>query len=289
MHILIETLGFSLVTAAILAMGSVGLTLQFGVTNYANFAFGDFMTVGMYICWVLALHLPLWLAIVLAALVVGAVALLSAELVMGPFVKKKSSPLILLIVTFGLSFIINNIILAIWGAQEKSLPLASQAPLHLGWFLFTPSQLVVVAGSVLVMVAVHIMLSRSRVGKAMRAVSDNAELAAVSGIPQTPIVRLTWVLTGVLAGLGGIALAYNTASFDPALGETFLYIFFSSVILGGVGKPYGAMLGAIVIGLASGFASLIIPQYGGDAAFVVLIIVLLIRPEGIIRSAGRSA
>lgn len=288
MHILVETLGFSIVTAAILAMGSVGLTLQFGVTNYPNFAFGDFMTVGIYICWLFAHALPLWLAIVLGALVVGAVALLSAEFVMGPFVKKRSSPLILLIVTFGLSFIINNIILAIWGAQSKSLPMASESPLHLGWFLFTPSQLVVVGASVVVMLAVHLMLSRSRLGKAMRAVSDDSQLAAVSGIAEVPIVRLTWVLTGVLAGLGGIALAYNTASFDPALGETFLYVFFASVILGGVGKPYGAMLGAIVIGLASGFAALILPQYGKDAAFLVLIVVLLFRPEGIIRSAGRS-
>lgn len=288
MHILVETLGFSLVTASILAMGSVGLTLQFGVTNYPNFAFGDFMTVGIYICWVLAHGMPLWLAIVLGSLVVGIVALLSAEFVMGPFVKKKSSPLILLIVTFGLSFIINNIILAIWGAEAKSLPMASESPLHLGWFLFTPSQLIVIAGSVLVMVAVHLMLSRSRLGKAMRAVSDDSQLAAVSGIPYAPVVRLTWVLAGVLAGLGGIALAYSTASFDPALGETFLYVFFSAVILGGVGKPYGAMLGAIVIGLASGFASLVLPQYGKDAAFVVLILVLLFRPEGIIRSAGRT-
>lgn len=288
MHIFVETLGFSIVTAGILAMGSVGLTLQFGVTNYANFAYGDLMTLGVYLCWLLSRHIALWVAIVLAALIVGAVGLLAAEFIMGPFVRKRSSPLILLIVTFGLSLIINNVILAIWGAGTESLPLASESPIHFGDFLFTPSQLFIIAFSLFAMLGVHLLLSRSRLGKAMRAVSDNPDLALVCGIPHAPIVRITWLISGCLAGLGGIALAYSTSSFTPSLGETFLFVLFASVILGGVGKPYGAMLGSIIIGLASGFSGLFLPKYALDIAFLVLIVVLLFKPEGLIRSPGRS-
>lgn len=291
MNLFLEAVGFGTVTAAILALGAVGLTLQFGVTNYANFAFGDYMTLGVYLVWVLSavLHLALWLAVVIGVLAVALIAVLISEFVLWPFVRRGSTPLIMLIITFGVALIVNNSILAIWGADSQSLPLnATNGAIHLGPFIFTSAQLLIVVLSVVVMFAVHLVLTRTRLGKAMRAVADNSDLARVTGIPPSPITRFTWGLTGALATLSGVALAASTGSFTPSLGEGFLFVLFAVVILGGVGKPYGAMLAAVIVGLVTEVSALVVPQYKLDVAFVVLILVLLLRPEGLIRSPGRA-
>lgn len=280
-------IGFGLVTASILALGAVGLTLQFGVTNFANFAYGDMMTLAIYLTWVLSGHLPFWLAVTIAALAMALIAVLLSESVLGPFVRQGAPPLILLIVTFGLSLIINNVVLAIWGASSRQLPVVPGNPINLGPFLLTPSQLVTMLFGVAAMLGIHFILTYTRLGKAMRAVSDNPDLAKVSGIPPASVTRFAWALTGVLSALSGVALAVSTAGFSPALGESFLFVLFAAVILGGVGKPYGAMLGALIIGVITEVSALFIPQYKLDVAFVVLIAALLLRPEGLLRSPGK--
>ncbi len=290
MSFFIQAIGFGLVTAAVLALAGVGLTLQFGVTNYANFAYGDMMTLGVYLTWVFfaIAHLTFVLALLLALVCMAAICVATAEVIMRPFVLRGSPPLILLIVTFGVSLILNSIILAIWGAGSEAFQLPGTQPLDLGPFLLTPLQLLIIGTSVAAMFVVHLLLTRTSMGKRMRAVSDNRELARVSGISPTPVIRATWALTGVLATLGGVALAVDASQFSPGLGEGFLFAIFAVVILGGVGKPYGAMLGALVVGVVTEVIGLWIPQYKLDVAFVVLIVVLLFRPEGLIRSAGKA-
>lgn len=284
------SLGFGLVTASILALASMGLTLQFGVTNFVNFAYGDLMTLGAYIAWVMnaKAHLDIWLSMVIGALAVGVCGMLLGRYLLDPFARRFSNLFYVLIVTFGLSLIILNFIQAVWGPNYKQYSLGQQKSLHAGPFLWTADQLVIMGIGVAVMAGIHLLLTRTRLGKAMRAMSDDRSLASVCGIAVDRVTTLTWFLTGTLAGLAGTVLAINVASITPALGETFLFVIFAAVILGGIGKPYGAMLGALIIGLATEVSAVVINSaYKLDVAFALLVIVLLFRPQGILAAAGK--
>jgi branched-subunit amino acid ABC-type transport system permease component len=290
-HLFLLSLGFGLVTASVLAIASVGLTLQFGVTNYVNFAYGDFLTLGAYFTWTFngGLGWNFWLSLTLGSLLVGLVALAISQLILDPFVRRGGPLLHILIVTFGLSLILSNVILAVWGADYKEYNVALETPLNIGPLILTGDQIGIIALCAGVMVAIHLMLTRTRVGKAMRALSDNRSLASVSGIPTELITAIAWVISGVFAGLGGGVLALNVVTFDSSLGITFLFVIFASVILGGIGKPYGAMLGALVIGMAVELSAVFVPsQYKLDVAFLLLIGILLVRPQGILSVLGKA-
>jgi branched-subunit amino acid ABC-type transport system permease component len=291
MHLFLLSLGFGLVTASVLAITSVGLTLQFGVTNYVNFAYGDFLTLGAYLTWTLNVGLGwnFWPALLVGSLLVGLVALVISQVILEPFVRKGGPLLYILIVTFGLSLILSNAILAVWGADYKEYNVSLESPVNVGPFVLTGDQIGIIVLAVLLMVAIHLLLTQTKLGKAMRALSDNKSLAGVSGIPTGQITALVWMLSGVLAGLGGGVLALNVVTFDSNLGVTFLFVIFAAVILGGIGKPYGAMLGAFVIGMAVEVSAVVIPSaYKLDVAFVVLILILLVRPQGILSVVGKA-
>ncbi len=191
--------------------------------------------------------------------------------------------------SFGLSLILGNVVEGAWGPGTQFFAVVSTFPLHVGPFLLTPAQLVIIGVAILSMFGVHLLLTRTRLGKEMRAMSDNPALAQVSGIDINRVTTYAWFISGTLAGLAGIALAVSTASFEPAFGENFLFIIFASVIVGGIGQPYGAMLGAFLIGMVTEVsAAFIDPAYSTDLAFVVLIIMLLIRPQGLIPARGKA-
>jgi branched-subunit amino acid ABC-type transport system permease component len=283
--------GFGLVTASVLAIASVGLTLQFGVTNYVNFAYGDFMSLGAYLTFELNTggHMDVWLATAVSAVLMGFVGVATDRFLLSPFTRRFPNLFYVLIVTFGLSLILLNVISAIWSPNYQQLPVATENPLHLGPFLLTPSQVAIFGVGVALMFLVHFLLTRTKLGKAMRAMSDNTSLAMVSGIDTRLVTSITWWITGALSGVAGSVLAIDLGTITPAVGETFLFVIFASVILGGIGKPYGAMLGALVIGLATEISAVAINSaYKLDVAFLILVIVLLVRPQGIIAAAGKA-
>lgn len=283
-------IGFGLITASVLALAAVGLTLQFGVTNFVNFAYGEMLTIGAYFAFVMntVLHLNIWLGMLIAAALTGVVSLLINVFVIQPFVRRKSPLIILLVVTIGLSLFLENGIQAIWGPEFKQYSISIGTPVHVGPLILTWQQIIIILIAVAAMTGIHILLKYSRIGKAMRAMSDNPELAKISGINTTRITNLTWLLSGFLAGLAGVVLAMNVNSFTPALGSEFLFIIFAAVILGGIGRPYGAMLGALVIGLAmEESASFMDSAYKTVVAFMILVLLLLFRPQGILPSRGR--
>jgi branched-subunit amino acid ABC-type transport system permease component len=291
MQLFFLSLGFGLVTASVVAIASVGLTLQFGVTNYVNFAYGDFLTLGAYFTWTFntSFGWNFWLALAMGSLCVGVVALVVSQVILEPFVRKGGPLLIILVVTFGLSLILANSILAIWGADYKEFNVPLETPVSIGPMILTGDQLGIIGLSIGVMIVIHLALTRTKLGKAMRAMSDDKSLASVSGIPARQMTALVWLVSGILAGLGGGVLALNVATFDSSVGVTFLFVIFAAVILGGIGKPYGAMLGALIIGLAVEISSVWIPsQYKLDVAFVILVLVLLIRPQGLLSVLGKA-
>ncbi|HEY6540947.1 MAG TPA: branched-chain amino acid ABC transporter permease [Ktedonobacteraceae bacterium] len=291
LHTLLLSFGFGLITASILAIAAVGLSLQFGITNYINFAYGDLLTFGVYTAFVVnqRLGLNIWIGLVVAVILTAILAWLINLLILRPFTERGTSPIIMLVVTLGISLILQNAILAIFSEQFQNYNMSTGNPLSIGPFLFTPLQLGIIGLAVVTMLAVHALLRYTRLGKAMRAVSDSPELARVSGINTRLIVNAVWLLAGGLGGLSGVVLAFNVASFTPTVGFGFLFIIFAAVILGGIGSPYGAIAGALVVGIATELsAAFISSEYKNAIALVILIIALLIRPQGIFASRGRA-
>jgi branched-subunit amino acid ABC-type transport system permease component len=286
------SVGFGCVTASVLAIAAVGLSLQFGITNYVNFAYGDFMALGGFFAYVLnnqVFHLNIWVALVIGALAMGVLAVVINRLILGPFARRFRTGHYVLIVTFGLSLILLNVEYSIWGAQVRFFNMPVPQAQSIGPLRLTTNQLIVMAIAAVLMVAVHTMLKVTRLGKSMRAMSDNTTLAMTSGIDTKRITTITWFLSGMLAGVAGTVLGISEGNLTPASGELFLFVIFAAVILGGVGSIYGAMGGAILIGLATEIsAAFINPAYKLDIAFVILILTLLVRPSGLIARPGTT-
>lgn len=291
MLIYLHALGFGLVTASILALASVGLTLQFGVTNYINFAYGELLTFGAYFAWLANAHYGwnIWLALLVGAILTGVLAVILNLIILQPFIKRQYPVLFMLVVTFGLSLILSNALLAIFGADFQRYSIPADTQYNIGPFLMTGRQLVIIGIAIVAMAGVHVLLNYTKLGKAMRAMSDNPTLARNCGIDTEMVTNFTWLLSGFLAGLAGVVLALNISTLQPAFGGDFLFVIFAAVILGGIGRPYGAMAGALVIGLVTEIAAVpLSSDFKNDAAFAILVLVLLFRPQGIFASEGKA-
>ena len=291
MHQFWLSVAFGLVTASVLAIASVGLSLQFGITNYINFAYGDFMALGAFFSYdinSLYAHLNIWIAMVLGSVLMGLLAVLINQFILSPFAKKFDKLFYVLIVTFGLSLIILNVIDSFWGSNIRSYRTPIQRVKHIGPFLLTVNQLIVMALAIVLMLLLHVLLKSTRLGKSMRAMSDNVSLAMTSGIDTKRITTITWFLSGTMAGIAGTVLAISEGNLTPASGELFLFVIFAAVIVGGVGSIYGAMAGAVIIGLATEVsAAFINAAYKLDVAFVILILTLLFKPSGVFARQGK--
>lgn len=283
MHDLSIALGFGLVTASILALSTVALSLQLSVTNVPNFAHGELLTIGAYGA-LLSYHVipNIYFQGVAAALAGAALAFILNSALLAPFAKAGAKRLTLFVVTIGASLVIQNVLVLFFGGAYVTYTLPASRLLAIGPFLFTATDLAVLAVAVAIMLALHVLLKYTKFGKAQRAVADSVELARVSGISATQIVTLTWLLAGAIAGLGGFVLGITVGSFAPSLGNGFLFVTFAAAVVGGLGKPYGAMAGAILIGVLMEVSALYIDAaYKQVVAFAVLILFLLLKPNGI--------
>lgn len=290
MSIVFLSVGFGLVTASVLAIAGVGLSLQFGVTNFVNFAYGDYATLGAYVALVLNQRgLNIYLCMLAAGIAVAVFAVIVNRLVYKRFIDRRVTLLTLLIVTIGMSLVIQNSIQSIWGAQFQTYQVTNTASQNIGPFLLTTQQIIIIGVAVACVLGVYGILNYTRIGKAMRAMSDNRELAEVSGIDTVRVTDLTWLLAGFLAGIAGVVFAINVSTFTPLLGAGFLFLVFAAVILGGIGKPYGAIMGALVIGIITEVASAYMDSAYADAmAFLVMIVLLFVRPQGLFTSEGKA-
>jgi len=289
--LLLNSIGFGLVTASVIAIGAVGLTLQFGITNFVNFAYGELLTLGAYVGYycTVVLHLNLAVAILAAIVVTGALAVVLNEVIFTPFVKTKARLFIMLIVTIGVSLILQNAYQIAFGTNFYRYNVTGNSSHSLGPFLLTTTQLLIIGLAVIALAGLQGLLRYTRLGKSMRAMSDSAELAEASGLNTGMITRLAWFLSGGLAGIGGVALALNVYTVTPNLGNLFVFILFAAVILGGVGKPVGAMLAALIIGVAMEVSGAYINSaYKTAVAFAILIAVLLFRPSGLFTTKGKA-
>jgi branched-subunit amino acid ABC-type transport system permease component len=291
MNLFVASLGFGLVTASILAVAAVGFTLQFGVTNILNLAFGDIMTASAFMGYIATSNgASIWLALALGGVFGALFSGLLNRLLYTPFVRHGTRLFGMIIVTIAVSLIIQNGIQAIWGASFFSLKFSAGHSYHvLGSMVFTTAQLGIMGIAVVSMLGVYSLLRYSKLGKAMRATASDPALARSCGIATDRVIDVAWLLSGTLCGIAGIALAMNVTSFTSTTGGTFLIAIVAAAVLGGVGQAYGAMLGALTIGLTSEVAAgLIAPAWKQVVAFAVLVVVLLIRPQGILSEVAEE-
>ena len=289
----LAAVGFGLVTASIVGLSAVALTLQLGVTNVPNFAHGEILTLGAYGAFEAQRFTSNLAVDALIGMAVGGLAALAMNLcVLQSFVKRGTRTIHLLIVTAGLSLVIQNVLIFFFSSTDQSvkLPAAAQVPDHVGPFIWTPIDLATMGTAIAAMAVLYAVLKYTKFGKAQRAVAGQPELARVRGVPVTRIVNLTWLMAGLLAGLAGVAVATTSGSVAPASGGGYLLITFAAVVLGGVGKPQGALLAAVIIGLAMEVSAVYVDAaYKEVIAVGILILAILFRPSGLFTTARAVA
>jgi len=286
----LSALGFGLITAAVLAIAAVGFTLQFAVTDVLNLAFAAVMTAGAFVAyWINQSGQSVWLGLAAAMVACSVLSVLLNLVVYSPFQRRGSSPITIVIVSLGMALIIEFGIQAIVGGVDVSYTMGQGRTFRADGLILTTVQLVIIAISLVVIGASHVLLRYTKLGKAMRATAANRSLARNCGIRTSRIITLTWALTGALGGLAGTVFAIDIGSFGPTSTDLFLVLILAAVFLGGPGQAYGAMLGAVLIGLATEIsAAYIQPDYKYVIAFVALLAVLAVRPAGLLGARVRA-
>ena len=282
--LLIESFGFGLITASVLAISAVGFTLQFAVTNVLNLAYIGVMIVAAYVGYLINEQgISVWIASI-GAIAAGAVLSLGLNTVVyRPFQRRGAPAVTLVIVSLGMLLILEFATQGIAGPTNVSYSMSQGATLTAGSIVLTAVQIAIIAISIVVMVLVHLLMRYSRLGKAMRATAANRDLARNCGIRTDRIVTVTWLISGALCGLAGAVFAINSGTFGATSADLFLVLLLAAVFLGGPGEPYGAMLGALVIGVATEVsASIIASDYKTVVAGVILLAMLVVRPNGLL-------
>jgi len=284
MTIFLASFGFGLVTASVLAIAAIGFTLQFGVTDVLNLAYGAVMIAGAFLAYVInSLGVSVWIGLAVAVAACSAGSVLLNAGVYAPFQRRGTSPITMVIVSLGMTLIIEFGVQAIAGGTSVSYTMSQGPSVRAGGLVLSTVQLVVIGLSLLVMLATHVLLRYTRLGKAMRATAANKTLARNCGIRTGRVITATWAITGALCGLAGVVFAMDAGSFDATATDLFLVLILAAVFLGGPGQAYGAMLGAVVIGLATEIsAAYITPDYKYVIAFVALLVMLGVRPTGLL-------
>jgi branched-subunit amino acid ABC-type transport system permease component len=278
-----------LVSAGYLALGAVGLTLVFGTLRIINFAHGDLLTLGAYLTFgISALGLPFWPAAAVAVALTALIAYALDFIIWEPMRRARTSTLQLFLVAIGLAIVIRYTIQFFAGSQVRGVGQDVLTSVNLGPFHLGALQALVLVVGVVAIAAVGLALAFTRLGKQIRALSDNMALAEVCGIDTRRAVRLIWLIAGGLAALAGVLYAAAVGSVNPNFGFFILLGLFTAAVLGGIGSAYGALAGGIVIGLAQEWSTLFFnTRWKPVVGFAILIVMLLVMPRGIF-GGGRA-
>jgi branched-chain amino acid transport system permease protein/neutral amino acid transport system permease protein len=283
MNQIIPALGFGLVTSSIVALAAVGFTIQYSVSRILNVAFGSIMTISAYCAYLVNVHLhvSIWLALVPAAL---AGALVSAAMYHGiyaRFIKRGATVFTAIMVSLSLTVIIENVLQGLSGPGFLSYQIPVQHSIHIGSISWTPAQIAIMGVAAACMFAVHALLRFTMLGKSMRATAAEPDLARSCGINCELVRFAVWAISGALAGVAGVVLAINNATLVPTTGGDVLFVVVAAAVVGGVGQAYGAMLGALIVGLASELAAIVTADMNYVAVFGLMALVLVIKPNGL--------
>jgi neutral amino acid transport system permease protein len=268
---------------AIYALGAVGLTLVYGILRLVNFAQGDFLTFGAYMAYLVNVTwgAPLVVAVFWAMLMTALLGILFERLLWGPMRAKHAGFLQLILMSIGLAFVLRAVVQWFWSTEIRILDVDTTSTVELLGLRIGRTELIVVIVGLVVLVAVGLILRYTLLGKRMRALSDDLDLAETAGIDTRRVILYTWVFAGTLAGLAGV-LAGAITSLYPELGFELLLPIFAAVILGGIGDAFGALAAGVVLGVMTEWSTLLIDaRWKTAVGFLVLVIVLVIRPQGI--------
>ncbi len=272
---------------SVYALGAVGLTLVYGILKLVNFAHGDFLTFGAYMAYLVNVTwgMPLVAAVFFAMATTALLGLFFERVMWRPMRARGAGLLQLLLMSIGLAFIIRAAVQWFWSTEVRSLDVNVISTVQLLGLRIGRTQLIVIAVGFAVLIAVGLLLRYSLLGKQMRAIADDIELAETAGIDTTRVITYTWLFAGALAGLAGV-LAAAVTELQPELGFELLLPIFAAVIIGGIGDPFGALAGGVVLGVVTEWSTMFIDSiWKTSIAFVVLVIVLVIRPQGIFGKA----
>lgn len=279
-----------LVLGAIYALSAIGLSLIYGVMRFAHFAHGDLMALGAYVALAAStgLGISVWASIPFAAAATVPAALVADALFYARL--RRSLPAVLLISSFGVALMLRALIYLFFGPTPVTFPRPIVPPLVFEGIRIQSRHVWIILGAAVCALILHLILSRTRAGRAMRAMSDDPDLARITGVATNAVIRLTWIIAAVLVAVAGVFLGLDT-QLQPVMGFNVLLASFAAAILGGIGRPWGAAFGGVILGLAEECstyplldgAPLLQPTYKSAVAFVVLIATLLLRPQGLFR------
>ena len=269
----------------VIAMCAVGLSLIFGTTGLTNFAHGEMVTFGGLMAFLLnvTMGIPLLISAPIVVALGGLFGLALNVFIFGKLRRRGVGLISQLVVSVGLSIVLRNMYLYQFGGRTKPLnDYSQQTVMRFGPTSITPRDLTTAILSLLVLVAVALFIQKSRTGKAIRAVSDNPTLASSTGIDTQRIIRIVWFAGGALAALGGIFRGLDEqVGFE--MGSRLVFLMFAAITLGGLGSAFGALVGGVLVGIFVEMASLVVPSELKNApALLILIIVLVVRPQGIL-------
>jgi branched-subunit amino acid ABC-type transport system permease component len=271
-----------LVSGLLIALPAISLTLIYGLLKFSNFAIGAMLTFGAYAGWVAntLLGLPLIAAIVVAAIVSAAAAVLTDVLVFSRL--RGQGSIVLLVASIGVSLVLENICRFAFGNSTRSFDTPVVRPLRWAGLHVSHEQILTAVLVLACLLVFQVLLRATRLGRAMRAVAEDPALAAVRGIEAIRIGRITWALSGALAALAGVLGGLDRAV-EPLLGWSYQIPVFAATILGGLGNPAGAVLGALVIGVTEELSGLIIPTNDRQVvSFAMIVLLLLFRSQGLL-------
>jgi branched-subunit amino acid ABC-type transport system permease component len=298
-----QILANTLVRAAELSLLAIGLTMVFDILKFANFAHTDYAVLGALFAYVFnrLLGLNLFVAIILAAFVTGWVGILIDQTIFKRLRKMGAQPVTLMITSMGMAIALRNLMRLIWSSHTKTYAIPLQRPLEILGARITPLQIGIIVVGLVSMVIFHLVLHRTTFGKALRAISDNSDLANACAIDSEKMIKRMWFLASAYSVIGGSMIAMEHLLY-PRLGFDIIIPVFCATILGGIGNPYGAMLGALTLAFAENTVLAIdlgpLINLGGlfdvgsiqistgykpAISFTILIIVLLFKPTGILR------
>jgi branched-chain amino acid transport system permease protein/neutral amino acid transport system permease protein len=272
---------YGIVLGSIFSLGAIGLSLVYSILRFPHFAHGDLITLGAFLAFVPVVWLG---APVLLALPFGVAGTALAAVAIDQILYRrlrKVAPVILLISSVGVALILRSAIQLIWGPDNQVYESGIQMPWRVMGIGIKPDHIMIVVGAALLVVLLHLFLQKTKTGKAMRAMSDNADLAQVTGIEVNKIIIWTWIIGGGLAAAAGIFIGMDTR-LHPVMGWRVLLPVFAAAILGGIGKPYGAIVGGLIIGLAQEYSTVFLdPPYKPAVAFAIMIMMLIVKPTGL--------
>lgn len=280
MSYILQSIFNGLLAGCIYALFAMGLTMVYRVLNFVNFAHGELIMWGAYFLYLFMggpFHFPLYIALIPALGFTILLGLGMDQIAFKPL--RQANRLTLLIAALGISFFLRNGAQLFWGAELRTYGFEIKRGWRLLHISITTNQIAIILTTLTCIMVIYLLLYRSKIGKAMRAVSDNLELARVTGIDAKKTIQFTWAVSSALACVGGILLALDT-NLQPGMGMINLVKAFAAILLGGVGNVWGALWGGIFIGLAENLSVLFISTgYKDSIAFAIMVLLLLLRPS----------